>query len=59
MLRGLSVKGGGALEQKKKGLEHLFANNGVTQTVEIGEARAITRNAPPGQMLRTNLPSIC
>jgi len=39
MWRGLSAKGDSALKQEiKKGLAHLFANNGVTQAVEIGDA---------------------
>lgn len=37
--RDLSAQGPQAIEREvKKGLEHLFSNNGVTQPVEIGEA---------------------
>lgn len=36
--RELSAQGSGALEQEiKKGLEHLFSNNGVTHAVQIGD----------------------
>lgn len=36
--RELSAQGGGALESEiKRGLEHLFANNGVTQAVQISD----------------------
>ena len=36
--RELSSQGSGALEREiRKGLEHLFANNGVTQAVQIGD----------------------
>ena len=37
--RDLALEGPQAIEREvKKGLEHLFSNNGVTQPVEIGEA---------------------